>query len=118
MADTHPMSDRCTATSKQRGERCKQPAITGGTVCRYHGGAAPQVKAAADKRLEELKPKAILTIDGLMDREEYPTVQLGAAARVIDWVDGKARESVAVAVSGSLSLETILRQRHERNSRR
>lgn len=30
---------------------CKKEAILGSTVCRFHGGAAPQVKAAAERRL-------------------------------------------------------------------
>ena len=36
------------------GGTCKKPAIPGGTVCRFHGGAAPQVKAKADDRLADL----------------------------------------------------------------
>ena len=34
---------RCTAMSKHTGERCRQPAVPGTSVCRYHGarGGAP-----------------------------------------------------------------------------
>jgi hypothetical protein len=28
---------RCTATSKRTGKRCKAPAVTGWSVCRFHG---------------------------------------------------------------------------------
>ena len=35
------------------GNPCKNPAIRGATVCRSHGGSAPQVKAAAQRRLLE-----------------------------------------------------------------
>lgn len=42
---------RCTAT-RTRGGPCGQWAITGGYVCWHHGGAAPQVKAAAARRWE------------------------------------------------------------------
>lgn len=37
-------SRRCTATSKSTGERCRQPAAPGQSVCRYHGagGGAPK----------------------------------------------------------------------------
>jgi hypothetical protein len=42
----------CSAHSKRSGKRCKQPAIPGGTVCRFHGGGAPQVIAKAQERLE------------------------------------------------------------------
>lgn len=41
---------RCTATNRS-GERCGRAPIPGGTVCRVHGGAAPAVKAAAERRL-------------------------------------------------------------------
>ena len=34
------------------GERCKNAAIRGGTVCGYHGANAPAVKAKARLRLE------------------------------------------------------------------
>jgi len=38
--------DRCSATRRD-GEPCQAPAIEGGTVCRKHGGSAPQVAIAA-----------------------------------------------------------------------
>lgn len=44
--------NRCTAKSSQSGERCKKAAVLGTHVCRSHGAAAPQVKAAALRRLE------------------------------------------------------------------
>jgi hypothetical protein len=42
---------RCRATSRTSGQRCGKSAILGGSVCRFHGGAAPQVKAKAEQRL-------------------------------------------------------------------
>lgn len=33
---------QCTAKSKTTGERCKQPAVEGRTVCRFHGGLSPR----------------------------------------------------------------------------
>jgi hypothetical protein len=38
--------DRCAGTRRD-GQPCQAPAIEGGTVCRRHGGAAPQVQIAA-----------------------------------------------------------------------
>ena len=53
---------RCTARSKGTGERCKQTAIPGGTVCRFHGGGAPSVKRKAALRLASLVDPAIGTL--------------------------------------------------------
>jgi len=52
---TLPIDGKCTATSKTTGDRCRQPAIQGGAVCRFHGGSSPQVKAAAAARIEEVR---------------------------------------------------------------
>jgi hypothetical protein len=43
-------SRRCTAKSKQSGERCKRAAVVGATVCSMHGGKIPRVVAAAARR--------------------------------------------------------------------
>lgn len=50
MADT----DQCTATARSTGERCKQPAIDGGNVCRYHGGSTSHIKEKAQERLDRM----------------------------------------------------------------
>ena len=38
------LSPRCTARSKRTGERCRAPAVTGWSVCRFHGarGGGPK----------------------------------------------------------------------------
>jgi hypothetical protein len=43
---------RCTAHAKSTGERCRQYPKPGSKVCHYHGGAAGQVVAAAQRRLQ------------------------------------------------------------------
>lgn len=35
-------SARCTAKCKARGDRCRQPAAYGMSVCRYHGAKKPE----------------------------------------------------------------------------
>ena len=42
---------QCKATSRT-GNRCKNKAIPGGTVCRFHGGASPHVASKAAVRAE------------------------------------------------------------------
>lgn len=44
---------KCTAKSKQTGKRCGQWPVPGAKVCRFHGGYAKQVKAAATERVEK-----------------------------------------------------------------
>jgi len=46
-----PNAPRCGAI-KRNGEQCKNAAVSGTTVCRSHGGAAPQVRAAGKRRKE------------------------------------------------------------------
>ena len=46
---THPRG--CRSHRSASGEPCGNHPIPGGTVCRYHGGRAPQVQAAAARRL-------------------------------------------------------------------
>lgn len=47
------MADKCGANARSSGKPCSQPVVAGATRCRFHGGAAPQVKAAAERRLTE-----------------------------------------------------------------
>lgn len=58
-------AQRCTATSRQAGRRCKRHAIPGGMVCVMHGGTAPQVAAAARQRLERAAAAQAVTRLGL-----------------------------------------------------
>ena len=102
MGEAHPMGGQCSAHSKQTGNRCRQSAIQGGTVCHYHGGAAPQVEAKAKERLRALFPKSVLVLDRLLGREEFPTVQLGAARFVAEQEVGKATERVKSDLSGEV----------------
>ncbi len=101
MAPDDPMAHRCTAKSKQSGERCKQPAIHGGTVCRFHGGAAPQVQQAAKERLAALVDPAIGRLAELIAQKEFPSTAYAAVKDVLDRNGFKPEEKVAV--SGSLA---------------
>jgi hypothetical protein len=48
--DTLPDDRRCTATSKQSGERCKRRVKRGAKVCKIHGGGTEAAKKAAEVR--------------------------------------------------------------------
>ena len=90
-----PMEARCTATNR-KGQRCGKPHIPGGTVCRMHGGAAPQVLKAAKERLLELQPRAIRRMGELIEQTEFPTVAFAASRDILDRTDGKPVEKVTV----------------------
>jgi hypothetical protein len=78
MAESDPMaSARCTARSKQRGTQCKQRAIPGGTVCRFHGGAAPQVIRSARERIAAAADPAIdVLLTALKSKDEKLRAQV------------------------------------------
>ena len=74
---------RCTAKNG-RGEACKAQAIRGGNVCFTHGGAAPQVKAAAEARLRALVDPSIGVLDKTLKNGKRPDLALKAATDVLD----------------------------------
>ena len=82
---------RCKATTRS-GRQCGSLPIRGGTVCRMHGGGAPQVKAAAMDRLRALQHPAIDRLGKLIDQEEFPTVAYAASRDVLDRTLGKPQE--------------------------
>jgi len=60
---------RCTAKTRS-GRGCKNPPILGGTVCRMHGGSAPQVRAAASRRLLAMVLPALARLDAIVRKPE------------------------------------------------
>jgi hypothetical protein len=95
---TAPLSKPCKAKSSRTGKPCKAWAIQGGTVCRTHGGGAPQVRAKAKKRLWDLiDPEGVLRrlayIADFDPRELYD--EHGALKHPKDWP-----EHVAKCISG------------------
>lgn len=51
------MHATCAATTRS-GKPCSNPPVTGATVCRMHGGSAPQVKSAAKHRAAVMEAHA------------------------------------------------------------
>ena len=109
MAAVDPMAEKsiigkhhCTARSKQTGHRCRQPAIPGGNVCRYHGGAAPQVQQAARLRLAALVDPALNQLAKLLQDGEHPSVALSAVKDVLDRNGLKAPERIDATVEAQV----------------
>jgi len=110
MASTDPMGDlrpqggrRCTAHSKQTGDRCKQPCVPGARVCHYHGGAAPHVKQAAQERLQIFQAPALDGLVELIEQTQFPSVRYAAIRDVLDRTLGKPVEAMAVDHSGEVA---------------
>jgi hypothetical protein len=99
---------QCRATNRQ-GQRCKRPPILGGTVCRMHGGAAPQVKNKAEERLRALEMPAIERLAQLIGQSDFPSVAYQASKDVLDRLRGRATEFVEAKVVnvGNLSDEEL-----------
>lgn len=87
-----PPRPKCTATSKQTGQPCGNHPALGLTVCKFHGGAAPQVKLAAKQRLAALADPALTVF------ERFLTPASDVVA--IRGVDGKL--SIQLPVSDEL----------------
>lgn len=66
------------------GNQCRKAAIKGGTVCRSHGGGAPQVKRKAAIRLLELVDPAIATLAREMTTATRSSDRQSAANSILD----------------------------------
>ena len=98
---------QCTATAKSSGNQCGRDAIRGGNVCRYHGGAAPQVQMAAARRvLEALVAPALLQLRGILEDETTPAaVRLGAVRDILDRTGYGAIKQVEVLTMDAVTAE-------------
>jgi hypothetical protein len=76
-------SRRCAARNRA-GNRCGKRPIPGGTVCRLHGGGAPQVAKAARARLAALVDPAIDALGELLKQRRHQPARLGAVRDVLD----------------------------------
>ena len=74
---------RCRAMLSDGSRQCRNAPIMGGTVCRFHGAGAPQVRASARERLEALVDPAITGLRAALDSEDVGAI-LKAARLVLD----------------------------------
>ena len=96
---------RCTAHNRA-GQPCGKYSMRGGTVCRAHGGAAPQTQAKAqamvelaELRLRNLAPRAVAELESLVTGAESEQVRLQAANSLVDRSVGRAKERIQVAAA-------------------
>lgn len=96
----------CRAKRANSDQMCGNPALAGGRVCRFHGGAAPQVKRKAQLRLQELVAPAISTLAKEMVEAEKSADRQRAANSILD----RAGISRVQKIDGSDARE-LLKQR-------
>ena len=101
---------RCTAQAKSTGQRCNNPPIKGSNVCRVHGGAAPQVRRAATRRLLDMVEPAMAQLwDVLHDPETTETGKLRAVQMILDRTGYGPSQTVDVKTS-TARIEALLEQ--------
>lgn len=99
---------RCTATAKSTGEQCQRRAAPGGKVCPSHGGNAPQVAAAAERRAALREATLLAARVGVVIDPEDPYEGAAAAMRQ----SRQLAQRLGVAVSALPDSE--LRYEHDR----
>lgn len=89
---------RCTAR-KRNGEPCKAMAARGANVCRVHGGSAPQVKAAAKRRLDQAADVLVQRLLGFaLDGHAPDAVALAAIRDALDRAGLGAKQALEIGV--------------------
>lgn len=87
-AEAPPEPRTCTA-HRTDGEPCRKVRMRGQTVCASHGGSAPQNRAAAQRRLDELKALEAVENFGLsreIDAKDALLEELYRTAGAVDWL--------------------------------
>lgn len=86
------------SSGERKGQPCRKAPIDGAAVCRSHGGASPQAKAAAQRRkIEERAARAMRRFGGPID-----TTPSEALLDTVKWTAGYVgwlREKVAAVTS-------------------
>ena len=90
---------RCAATVRSTGQRCKKFPIKYANVCRSHGGAAPQVRAAAKRREIEAGAMVALSKSNIepLDNPLQALLDLGAEMIAFKDVLGTQVERLSTA---------------------
>lgn len=101
----------CTGWAKTENRRCIRPPMKGTTVCFKHGGGAPQVRAAAERRLltqaVEADAEAMLAHRGLAGVEDPFDALSRMAAELLALKDAWAARVNALSSVRSMSVQGV-----------
>lgn len=86
------------AGHKKDGTPCKKNPIKGATVCRVHGGAAPQVRKRAQERLQAAADILMAQLLKIASSAESEAVRLSAVNSALDRAGYSAASMVKLAV--------------------
>lgn len=90
-----PTERRCTAHSKRSGTQCKRIPAEGATVCVMHGGNAPQVREAAERRVQQAYAERAVATYGLprdVDPHTALAEEVARTAGHVAWLGAKIAE--------------------------
>jgi hypothetical protein len=89
---------QCTAR-KQNGEPCRARPARGANVCRVHGGSAPQVKAAAKRRLAQAADVLVQRLLAFaLDGDTTDNVALQAIIAALDRAGLSVKQAIEIGV--------------------
>lgn len=102
---------RCSAKSKQSGERCKRRPVRGAAVCTMHGGKAPQVQLKAAQRLAALIDPHLPVVakriqQGLYAMETKLFQKDGVVTdkrNLVNWAERRASAELAMRAMGIIA---------------
>lgn len=116
--EKNPDRVTCKARSSRTGDPCNNPPMKGATVCRMHGGAAPQTKAAARVRLEMAADRmAAQLLKMAADDAVNDSVKLSAIRDALDRAGLGAKHAVELEVGPTKAYEALLTEMVEGGSR-
>ena len=103
------MADKC-AGHNRRGLPCQKPPVPGATVCGLHGGKAPQVKAAAQRRVAEKAAAALLhDLDAAPVTDPVAALQrlAGVVSSAVDVMGSRVNELTSIRYTDAKQAEQL-----------
>jgi hypothetical protein len=104
------MHEKTLCSARRRnGNPCGNPPMNGSSVCRMHGGAAPQVRRRAEQRILEASDKAAATLVRIMqDTTIAPALQIAAARDLLDRAGLSGKQTLEIGLTTKATWEHVM----------